>query len=434
MKERLHYFSLCIKGDNEWHKNGEIVKIKEKSANIGETADCDIRFDANDYSPEYYATILKDEDENCWRIVSRSQYVQTTIEGSGSIGIAHQLRDGDIIRFDGQQVALQFNTHFDSYFYEKGKRTLLWSWIAVLLICAGGIFFFFHGSNQEDKIIQQEVADMEESILSIKVDSVQNILIGNNNEELLYPTKILSEEAPMGTAFLTSDGVLVTARHCVEYWIGHNLDLTTSVVDIPEDDIVRWAIETETFNQNHAGADSLMVLRVFFSIYDFMGEKQYSFASTDTCVHMNKANDAVYMLADFNNEYYWRSVRPYFEDRTMELGDILWITGIKEKGKLQLSQKKEDGKIKRGTPIMVCGYPMTGVGDKRVVFSDGKIVRECKSNAENIFFESNINHGFSGGPVLIKCDGSIVAIGVVSRVDSISSGLYKWAVPVTEIK
>ena len=28
---------------------------------------------------------------------------------------------------------------------------------------------------------------------------------------------------------------------------------------------------------------------------------------------------------------------------------------------------------------------------------------------------------------------ALMAIGVVSRVDSISSGLYKWAVPVTEI-
>ena len=60
--------------------------------------------------------------------------------------------------------------------------------------------------------------------------------------------------------------------------------------------------------------------------------------------------------------------------------------------------------------------------------------RETKAKTENLFFESNINHGYSGGPVLVKTSGGIAAVGVVSRVDSVSSGLFKWAVPVTEIK
>ena len=102
---------------------------------------------------------------------------------------------------------------------------------------------------------------MEESVYLVKVDSVRQIQVSNGQEKWLPPTKVLEGEAPTGTAFLTIDGTMVTARHCVEYWIGTNLDLTTKVSDLKTDDIVRWAIEAETFNQLY-GPDSLRQLRV----------------------------------------------------------------------------------------------------------------------------------------------------------------------------
>lgn len=77
---------------------------------------------------------------------------------------------------------------------------------------------------------------------------------------------------------------------------------------------------------------------------------------------------------------------------------------------------------------------MTGFGDRKMTFTEGTIRRNTSTENENLFFESNINHGFSGGPILMKDGTDIIAIGVVSRVDSISSGLYKLAVPISEIK
>ncbi len=99
-----------------------------------------------------------------------------------------------------------------------------------------------------------------------------------------------------------------------------------------------------------------------------------------------------------------------------------------------MATKEQMESIKNGTKLMICGYPMTGIGDKRMTFTEGTIRRNALTESENLFFESNINHGFSGGPVLMKAGSDVVAIGVVSRVDSISSGLYKWAVPITEIR
>lgn len=433
MKEKKHYISLSFKGGNVYHQNGKQLKLAERIVTIGETADCDVRYETDGLQPEYYASIIQNEDEKSWRIVKRSPYVDIQIVGKGTIGFAHTLNDGDIIQISSQPMSLTFHEHYDDRF-DVDEQQRLWPWaIAGLLSLIALVALGFSIGNEQDSISTKDVEPLEGSVCLLKVDSVRQILITNDKEELLYPTKILGSKAPTGTAFLTTDGQLITARHCVEYWIGANLELTTKVAELKEDDIVRWAIETETFNQIHE-IDSVMQLRVFFSIYDFMGNKKYSFESTDRQVHINTDKDGVFLLADFNKEYYWRSVRPYFTDRQMALGDILWIDNIPEKGKIHLAGAKELEHVKNGTKLMICGYPTTGIGDKRMSFTEGTIRFRTSATNENLFFESNINHGFSGGPVLMKSGSTIVAVGVVSRVDSISSGLFKWAVPVSEVK
>lgn len=433
MKEKKKYISLRCKGDNSYHKNGQRLKLTERIINIGESADCDVRYESRHLQPEYYASLIQNEDMKSWRIVKRSQHTDISIAGKGVIGYAHQLSDGDIIQFEQQSMTLCFHVHDDGRYDDEGTDKS-WQWgLAALLILIAVTAFVFSLGKQQEEICAKDVEALEESVFLVRVDSVCRVLDVGGREESLPPMKVLNGEAPTGTAFLTTDGIMVTARHCVEYWIGNHFDLTTKVSDLSEDDIVRWAIETETFNQT-CESDSVKLLRVFFSLYDFTSNKQYAFASTDKQVHVNRERDGVFLLADFNQDYYWRSVRPYFTDREMELGDILWIDSIPEQGKVKLASKENMEQVRSGTPLMICGYPMTGFGDKRMTFTEGTIRRNASTEKENLFFESNINHGFSGGPVLMKADGDVVAIGVVSRVDSISSGVYKWAVPITEIK
>lgn len=432
MKERKHYFSLRFKGGNAYHQNGKQIKLSERIVNIGETADCDVRFESDGLLPEYYASIIRNEDGQSWRIVKRSQHIDINIEGKGPVGYAHQLVDGDIILFNGQSMALSFHRHYDDK-YDEAEQGTGWHWaLAGVLGLIALVAVALGMGNRQDGICDKDIEPLEESIFFVKVDSVCRVLAANGTEICLSPTKMLEGDAPTGTAFLTTEGKLITARHCVEYWIGTNFDLTTKVADLKEDDIVRWAIETETFNQAH-DTDSVSQLRVYFSVFDFMGNKKYSFASTDEHVHINKENDGVFMLADFDQDYYWRSIRPYFTDRQMELGDILWIDSLEEQGIVKVASRAQLEHVKNGTKLMICGYPLTGIGDKRMTFTEGTIRRNAQTESENLFFESNINHGFSGGPVLMKVGNDVVAIGVVSRVDSISSGLYKWAVPVTVV-
>ena len=433
MEEKKWYFSLKFKGKNPYQKNGASKKFAEKIVNIGEASDCDVRYESGEYKPEYYASILQNEDGQSWHIVKRSSHIDIYIAGKGNIGYAHTLNDGDIIRFEGQEMAIQFNIHHDNKYDVKEDKNKTWQWAVLVGSCLLAILALFFNYNKETDICEKDVEKLEESIFLVKVDSVQLLLKTQQREELLAPTKILTNDAPTGTSFLTTDGILVTARHCVEYWLGINVSLTTKVDSLKMDDITRWAIEAETYNEMHEEEEGRMLLRSFFSVYNFMGDLKYSFASTDSNVHINTEHDGVFQLADFNQNRYLRSIRPYFKNKEMALGDILWISGLEE-GKIELASRGHVNSLKKGTKLMVCGYPMTGLNDRQVTFTQGTIIRQVAIEQENLFIESNINHGFSGGPIIKKTKNGVVAVGVVSRVDSISSGLYKWAVPITEIK
>lgn len=433
MKEKKHYISIKFKGGNTYHQNGKCLKLTDKIINVGETPDCDIRYDSNGLQPEYYASIIQNEDGKSWRIIKRSQHIEISIDGKGEIGYAHQLVDGDLIHFSDQQLGLCFHTHYDNR-YDKEKQHNVWQWTVTGLVgLLTLVTIVFYIGNSQDIICVNDMESLEESIYYLEVDSLRRILTINGEEIPIPPTKVLEGEAPTGTAFLTTDGRLITARHCVEYWIGTDFSLTTQVSDLNKDDVIRWGIETETFNQLQEG-DSLKHIQVFFSVYDFLGNKKLSSNSTDKHIHMNKDKDGVFLLADFSQNYYWRTIRPYYTDRQMELGDILWVDSFPEHGKITIANEKQLEKIKNGTKLMICGYPMTGVGDKRMTSTEGVIRRNASIEGENLFYEANINHGFSGGPILTKIGNDIVAIGVVSRVDSVSSGLYKWGVPVSEMK
>lgn len=425
------YFTLTPRGSNTFHKEGESLSFSDRIVNIGETSDCDIRYESAEAQLGYYASILRNEDGESWRIVKRSSHARILIDGQGNIGYAYQLKDGDIIRFENQPMSLTFRIHREKSSDDWRKRRIWQACIAACFILATVLTIWLTSGNREDVIKAEDVAPLEESIYMVKVDSVYWIKIQNGAEEVLS-TKILTDDAPTGTAFHTTDGRIVTARHCVEYWITKNIDLTTNINELPKDDIIRWAIETETFNQTHA-PDSSKCLRVFFTLYDFLGNRKCSYSSTDKTVKMRTERDGIYQLADFSNDYYWRSIRPCFVDRQMELDDILWIDSVGEGGKVRLANDSDLEQVQNGMPLVIFGYPMTDKGNKRIIFTEGTIRRSTSEDNTMLSFESNITHGFSGGPVLMKSGGDIVAIGVVSRVDSISSGIYKSAVPTTEI-
>jgi V8-like Glu-specific endopeptidase len=441
-----NYYSLRLLGSNAFHAKGDVLKTTNKVLNIGETSDCEIRYEADQYEPERYATIVENEDGKSWRLIQRSEHVSAKIAGSGGFGFVHQLKDGDVISFDGQDLELEFHTHFDSNYGKNGlvveqhtnKRLIqgIIGAIVALFIVVLGLAYFMRPDEKVPTIRYDQLQEYLSSVYIIRVDSVQWIEAAKGDTTLVRPTKIMDSGGAAGTAFLTKDMKLITARHCIEYWIGNDIDLTTKVKNLPDDDIVKWAILSEKFMQERENEDVSQQLRVFFSIYEeqMPDEPIFSFCSTDCNVHINRHHDGILQLADFSDDYYWRTVRPYFSDLEMELGDIVYID-VNIAGKIETADSASIAQLNQSSDVAVLGYPNNASG-KKVTFATGTI-KENRADTLNrvnpdIQFDANITHGFSGGPVFIRVNDKVVVAGVVSKIDT-DNGIYKKAVPITEI-
>lgn len=441
-----NYYSLRILESNAFHAKDDVLKTTNKVLHIGETVDCGIRFESGEYEPERYASIIENEDGKSWRLIQRSQYIKTKIAGSGDFGYVHQLQDGDVITFEGQDMELEFHTHYDGSYGKEGfviehmvveqpqsKMPLVLGSIATMLILGLlGIVLYTYGTKD---IKYEDIKDFEKSVYLIRVDSVQWIAVSKGDTTQIEPTAIMEGCAPVGTAFLTKDGKLITARHCIEYWISEDIE------DMPKtrelNDVKKWAVLSETFNYlKEEDVDSVQMLRVFFSIHTpgDNGREVFSFKSTDSCVHINRSRDGRLEFGDYDNIYYWRSIQPSPYDLERELGDIVCID-VDTTGTIELADTTMIAELNQSSSIGILGLP-GNLANRTVKHALGHIMENRNDSTvtpnPDIQFDANIIHGFSGGPVFIKANNRLVVAGVVSKIDT-ENGIYKKAVPVTEI-
>ena len=446
MNSTRQYYSIRFMEGNAFHAKDDVLNTSEKVLNIGEYPDCPIRYETSEgYEPEYYATIIKNEDGEGWRIVKRSPFIDVEIAGNGGFGYVYQLKDGDVIGFGDGKMSLQFNLHQEGDYSDSGikivhqsSHRLLYAMLALVCVVAAGVGYLLYDRwNQSD--LHQDVKAFSSSVYLIMADSVQLVKVYAGKEELVRETKDLAYagEREVGTAFLTTDGKLVTARHCIEFWLNRKINRITNVEGLDDDDIVKWAIKASTYmycreEQN----DTIMALKTYCSVYqpDSLDSPLFVFHSMEPRVHINYAHDIMTMIPDYSGNYYWRSIIPRNNDRVAELGDIAYVD-VDEKGIVELADSAMISTISEGTPIVFLGFPQNGIGDRTLMYEDGHITREVARDGinQNLYVKGEINPGFSGGPVMARIGKRIVAVGVTSRVDSISNGVYKWVVPVSEI-
>lgn len=441
-----NYYSLLFHGSNAFHQQGDLLKTTNKVLHIGETADCGVRFESGEFEPERYASIVENEDGKSWRLIQRSEYVNAQIAGSGGFGYVHQLKDGDVISFEGRDMELEFHTHYDGSYGKEGfviehivveqpqsRKTFFFGFIATVLILLS--FGFALYSYWSSDIRYKDIKDFEKSIYLVRVDSVQWITVSGGDTTLVEPTAMMEGCAPVGTAFLTKNGKLITARHCIEYWISEVVD------DMPKarelNDVKKWAILSETFNyMREDRADSVQMLRVFFSIHTpgENGREIFSFKSTDPCVHINRSRDGWVEFGDYAHVYYSKSIHPSPYDLERELGDIVCID-VDTVGTIMLADTAMIAELNQSSSIGILGLP-GNLTERNVKHALGHVMENRSDTTmvpnPDILFDANITHGFSGGPVFIKAKGGIFVAGVVSKIDT-ENGIYKKAVPVTEI-
>lgn len=441
MKESFPFYSLKIIGGNTYHHHGDILRTTAEVLHIGESADCEVRYGN---TAGYYATILKDEDGEGWHLVKRSPHIDVTIAGEGEFGYVCQLKDGDVISFDNHRMTLQFLVgpskapSFRGTIVEHRTPhlTLFYSLFILLTVIVLGLVWWQYKERKNAEISMEDIREMESSIYLIKVDSVQWICSVNEDDSVLRRKTLSESEDVIGTAFLTDEGKLITARHCIEYWLGNQFDLRIPIDSLEE--INRWAILTEDYNMGCSAADdTLWQIRVFCSVFakENQSKPVFHFCSTDDSVHINKQHDELIPLADLSHCYYWRTIRPYFMNREMELGDIAYVD-VPVKGNIPMAEIEQLKTISNKNSLAVYGFPITdasGVVDKKMVFAKAQMKQDMIGLMSNFMFEANINHGYSGGPVFAKTDDGIVVVGVVSRADLRSNETFKWAVPISEI-
>ena len=178
---------------NAFHAKDDVLNTSEDVLNIGEYPDCPIRYEVGDgYEPEYYATIIKNEDGEGWRIVKRSPFVDVEIAGNGGLGYVHQLKDGDIIGFGEVRMPLQFNLHHEGDYADAGikivhqsNHRLLYAMVALVCVVAAGVGYLLYDRwNQTD--LHQDVKAYGSSVFLITADSVQLVKLYDGKEESAF--------------------------------------------------------------------------------------------------------------------------------------------------------------------------------------------------------------------------------------------------------
>ena len=441
-----HYYSLRLKGNYANKKNGDLIKNASTPLTIGETADCDIQFDSSDnkYIPEYYATIAPNADGKSWRIIKRSPHIDVNIVGHGGFAYVCNLNDGDIITFGNHHNEVIFHTHNDDNFNgalsTTPKPQRQWLYIASLFIIATIMVFsnIMMRSNKPKALDLDDVKNaLHSSVYLIKVDSVAHLETDNGQITATHRIIKPQEETIYGTAFLTTDSLLITARHCVEYWLGEPVAFDTRINNLDEDDIVRIASTVETFNQEHADSTVKQHLKVYCSVvpHDMPNSAPiFSFTSLDDNVYFDSSRDGIITLDDFVNRYYWRTITPYFNRRDMELGDWLAVK-VAQPGAFEVADTSIINTLHPNEALAFLGFMEneTGIGGFEVEGGNLKLWDSKTAGNVNLAHSGNISHGYSGGPVIMQKDNKYYVIGIVSKVDDRNHNL-KRSVPIQAIK
>lgn len=435
------YFTLRYSVSDGINKAGGQVAASDGEIRIGQQEGADVRL-PNDspFADELFAVIRPLQgEEAAWVLVPTSQYVATMVNGT-EVTLLHQLHDGDRISFSEGEQELTFRLHEDGKYTIGGgpvyiaapmSRKLIAMLVAIplLLFCALGSYVYSERSASEKLKKQKEM--VKSSVLQISVDSVLYVRHGEDGDSILRRYSYVSDagHAICGTAFLTADGRMVTARHCIEPWLNDGevltLDDPWQASSVP----VQWALEAETYNQTNDDGVTYEVVALCTLSRGDLGVEPYGRTYKSSEFICDRSNDDIIDLGDFDRECYWRSVLRRHSRTDMMLGDIAYVNTA-DKGQIALPDTTMMRSLARnGQALCFMGYPeyqTTGFET-----SDGTLRLDYVSG-EMLAHDGKLIHGYSGGPVMVMKDGVTYAIGVISVLDN-SGGERTYSVPVTSM-
>ena len=388
-----------------------------------------------------YAVIERRSNGEGWKLIRTSPYVEHEVSVNGTpIDYLHLLHDGDRISFAGQRQELVFNIRQDELYNTTGivsvpksntsRPLVIWVALLTLLLGCYGLYRLY-----ERPMTSNMIEKAKQSVFQITVDSVK--LLAINGSDTVTLGKSLSNLPGAGTAFLTTDSLLVTARHCIEPWLNVNdtIRMDTSSTTIPA--YIKMALQAVTHEMTN-DSDTVWEMVSYCSVARLSSGNEVLFNVKSTDFFMDKERDQLVEYGDFSHQYFWRSISARPRRIDMMMGDIAFLH-VNAKGTITLASEKEMQDIcsKPDHPIVIVGRPSTMVNNQKAVSAEAQIKQALTFNEEGypdtvIFHNGDIIPGFSGGPVLAKQGFKWRAVGVVSVTDK-HGGKHHYSVPVTEI-
>lgn len=376
------------------------------------------------------ACICMNPDGQSWRIIRLDEEADIRVN-SEDLHLVHYLTVNDRIDINGETWHFAIPKAEDNggsaAGYVRFKRLAVISAMSVAIL-AVLIFCVSYRIISRMPIHRDDISAYENSICKFSV--VQLIYQQVNIERDTTIIETLASYEPgndsyAGTGFFCTDGSFVTARHCVEPWI------TANPVEAYDRKDVSWAMEAETFNAYEAESDSTY-RRVIAKceIYNNRREIIHTFL-TDTCM-FSIGNDLVYNIRGRLDPMLWRSLGTV--NRASSLGDIAAVrTGLA--GRVDLASDDIMNSLKAERQVAHFGYEGAS-SEPRFISSkleysprrqNGKIIRCLEHECTEMV------HGFSGSPAIIRHRGRYYAIGIVSKTHDRSTSTF-FSVPVTELE
>lgn len=434
------YYSLTFRTAFGEYKFGNRILNADNPCVIGQRKFSDVVLPISDgILPQQFVVILPNGNGKGWRIVRRTDYYDIRINGR-SLHYAQVLHDGDIISiYDEGEYKCIFREHDDTrYDIDSGiqisktgvsrKAITLWGIMLCLLalVTSVGVPAIYRSMNEFN---EKDVADIDKTVFRINVDSImlQQCIVDEDFGEYHTVSTITPDEPSYGTCFFTKDSLCVTARHCVEPWLAYEgWTGNEKLNELPTE--VRWAIQAEQSFENQS--DTLFRVVALCSVMD--GDSCiYSFTS-DEC-SMDKSRDEIIHIEE--QRLPWRAIFPIYNRMDIELGDYAFVKTSRN-GTLELADK--DNLKSLLSPMQtarVTGFPLENT-IKRTI-QEAKIMDYAELNDENrmeqcIRIEVKANGGNSGSPVIVKKNGKIKVVGIMSKKDDHHDGIF-FAVPSIEI-
>lgn len=379
------------------------------------------------------AVIKRGRAEGDWVLIPVDEGVQCYVNGT-PVKLMYHLQENDVITFDGDENStVVFTTHNGSFGEEPArevvpkKKTPWWLAFAAALIVVAVFLFFGQGKGTGSKL---DASSLESSVLKIRVDSVQLVRTSPAGEkEILGSYNYAgSGEAPTGTAFLTKDSSLVTARHCIEPWLNSPL-LLRGEYNSPElTDPEKWSLQAETHNQLHNGGETLCLVS-YISLLGGQKGNTPVFCTNSVAFRYDSSKDDIVPMGSYAEEYYWRSVAARGSRRSMMLGDIACLPKCGFAGKIELPAAEKLKCLASEGSFTAIGYPC--IKDPGQAKAAVELSRSFDP-AQMMVLSGNVSRGYSGGPVLAAQGGVAYAVAVVSIADS-SDNIFVYAVPVSAL-